>query len=248
MNFTVATEWKELNKWQLEEIIDLLLSMTEENYEFTLQQMVVVLFQKKKGFFRRLKLRKLLWNVPISTLYPYIEFLLKEPEPFDFPEIKGLVKPADRLSDLSIKQFGIMDQFFHAWIQTKSEGFLKGLVSSIYRIEKEFDEHKLIEIAKITNKLTKKERQVIGFTYMVSYHYIGASFPVVFPPKKGKSSDNSIKTKHRPFSEVIISVAMNEHQPLGNFHESNKTRIYDFMNVLTKILSDQEKLNKQNGK
>ncbi len=239
----MATAWKDLNQWQLQEVVNLLLNMRKDNYELTLRQMVVVLFQTQKGFWKRIRLRKLLRRVPISSLYPYVDFLLKEPEPFAFPEIKKLVKPADRMTDLSIKQFGIMDQFFHGWMDTKSETFLRGLVSSIYRLDQNYNDHKLIEIAKITDKLSRKEKQVIGFAYMASYHYIGNSFPVVFPTKK--SNNGTKKVKHKPFSEVIISVSMNEQQPLGNFHESNNTMIYDFMNVLTKIINQQEKISKE---
>lgn len=248
MKIEVATKWKDLNKWQLEEVVDLLLNMKKTNYEFTLKQMVVIIFQKEKGFLNRLKLRKILWNVPISELFPYVEFLLKEPEPFAFPEIKELLKPADKLTDLSIKQFGIIDQFFHAWMETKNESFLRGLVSAIYRNGEKFDEKKIIDIAKITDKLSKKEKQVIGFAYMTSFHFIGNSFPVVFPPQKPDSNKPSKKVKHKPFSEVIINMAMNEQQPLGNFHECNDTKIYDFMNVLTKVITQQEKLNKEHGR
>lgn len=244
----VAASWKELNKWQLEEVVELYLNLTEENYKATLKKFVTIIFQEKLGFWSRLKYRFLLMNVPRSALYPHLQFLLDPPNIYSFPEIKGLKKPSDKLTDLSIKQYGIMDQFFHAWMTTKSDNFLKALVSSIYRIDSSFDEENISIISKKIQKLTRKERQVIGFIYMSCNHHIGDTFPVVFPNiTKDKKKEKSIpKTiKHKPFSEVIISVAMNEQQPLGNLHESNKTKIYEFMNVLTKILNHQEKLKKE---
>ena len=65
--------------------------------------------------------------------------LLKEPEPFAFPEIKELLKPADKLTDLSIKQFGIIDQF-SCPMETKTNHFFVVLVSAIYRNGEKFDE------------------------------------------------------------------------------------------------------------
>lgn len=244
----VAASWKELNKWQLEEIVELYLNLKEENYKQTLKRFVIIVFQKKLGFWRRMKYRYLIRNIPISSLLPHIKFLLDSPNIYSFPEIKGLKRPADKLTDLTIKQYGIMDQFFHAWMTTKSDNFLKALVSSIYRIDANFEEEHISFIAKKIEKLTRKERQVIGFIYMSCNHFVGDSFPVVFPkPKKEKSEEKkAIKpVKHRPFSEVVINVAMNEQQPLGNLHESNKTKIYEFMNVLTKIINQQEKLRKE---
>lgn len=39
-----------------------------------------------------------------------------------------------------------------------------------------------------------------------------------------------------------------EQQPLGNLHESNSTRIYEFMNVFSKIIIKQEKLTQEYAK
>ena len=67
-------------------------------------------------------------------------------------------------------------------------------------------------------------------------------FSGCFSTSKPDSNKPSKKSKkHKPFSEVIINMAMNEQQPLGNFHECNDTKIYDFMNVLTKVITQQEK-------
>ncbi|UKB81267.1 hypothetical protein [Chryseobacterium sp. MEBOG07] len=248
MNITRASSWKDLNKWQLEEVVELYLHLTEENYKSTLKQFVTLILQEKKGFFSRIKYRSLKRKAPISSFYKYVKFLLDPPNLYSFPDLPGLKKPTDKMTDLTIKQYGIMDQFFHAWITTKNDNFLKALVASIYRIDSSFDEENITLISERVNKLTKKERQVIGFIYMSCNHYIGDSFPDVFPKvkeseKKKKKIPNPFK--HKPFSEVIINVAMHEQQPLGNLHESNKTKIFEFMNVLTKIVINQERLRKE---
>jgi len=247
MNIIVARSWQELNTWQLQEIVDLYLNYFEKYPEKAFEKMIIILFQKNKGFWKRLKLWKILRQVPISTLAEFGEFLLKPPKLHVFPEIENLRKPADRLGNLSIKQFSFMDQFFHSWMETKSDKFLRALCASIYRIGENFDEQELPAIAKQTDKLSKKERQVIGFTYMSSYHHLADQFPVVFPKPKEKTTEQieesrKPKAKHQPFSEIILSLVMHEEtKPLGNLHESNATRIYEFMHVFTKIIIKNQK-------
>lgn len=250
MNIKVARSWHELNEWQLQEIVDLYLNDFDKNPEKAYQKMIFILFQEKPGFWHRMKLWKLIRLVSLSELTEFGEFLMQPPKIHRFPEIKGLIKPADRLGDLSIKQFSFMDHFFYNWMETKSEKMLRALCASIYRIN-DFDEQKLPEIAKITDRLSQKQRQVIGFTYMSCYHHLAEHFPVVYPkPKKKDGKEKKPrKNKHLPFSEIIINMVMNEEtQPLGNFHESNSTRIYEFMNVLTKIIIKNKKIEQEYAK
>ncbi len=252
MNITVAKSWKELNEWQLEEIVDLYLNSNEDNWEKTFEKMIIILFQKKKGFWQRLKLWKLIKQVPITSLAEFAEFLLQPPKLHRFPEIPGLRKPADRLGDLSIKQFSYMDQFFHTWTDTKSDKFLRALCASIYRMGNNFDEQNLTIISEQTDKLSKKKRQVIGFTYMSCYQHIAGQFPVIYPKLKKSDQEtekHSIKAKFKPFSEMILNIVMNEEsQPLGNLHQCNETRIYDFMNVFTQIIIKNKKLEEEYAK
>lgn len=253
MNITVARSWQELNQWQLEEIIDLYLHYFDKAPEKAFGKMIIILFQKNKGFWNRLKLWKIIRQVPISTLSEFGDFLLQPPKLHSFPEVEGLRKPADRLGDLPIKQFSFMDQFFHQWMETKTDIALRRLCASVYRLNESFDEQKLTEIAKLTDKISRKQRQVIGFTYMSCYHHIADSFPVVFPKPKEKPGDENkkqkSKPKHQPFSEIILNIVMHEEaQPLGNLHESNSTRIYEFMNVLSKIIIKNKKIEQENAK
>ncbi|MGD1319519.1 hypothetical protein [Chryseobacterium sp. 2R14A] len=254
MNITVAKSWQELNEWQLQEIVELYLNHFDKTPEKAFEKMVLILFQKKKGFWYRLKLWKIIKQVPISTLAEFGEFLLQPPKLHAFPELKNLFKPADRLGDLSIKQFSFMDQFFYSWMETKNDKLLRALCATIYRLTPEFDEQKLPDIANQTDKLTRKQRQVIGFAYMSCYHHIAETFPVVFPKPKEKKEEQDqekpkVKPKHQPFSEIVLNIVMNEEtQPLGNLHESNETRIYEFMNVLTKIIIKNKKIEQENAR
>jgi len=246
MKITVAKSWQELTNWQLEEIIDLYLHHFEKEPQKTFDKMIFVLFQKKKGFFTRLKLWKIIRLVPISELYEFGEFLLQPPKLHVFPEVENLIKPADRLGDISSKHFSFTDQFFQEWISTKNDEALKRLCANIYIINENFDEQKLKDVAQTTSKLSRKKRQVIGFTYMSCYHHLAAQYPTVYPKPKEEDPEAKPKLKpqkkHTPFSEIIINMVMNEEsQPLGNFHQTNNTRIYDFLNVLSKIIIKNKK-------
>ncbi|NAW49879.1 hypothetical protein GNY06_00145 [Elizabethkingia argentiflava] len=55
-HITVARSWQELNKWQLEEIVDLYLHHDSENFSSSFNRMILILFQKKKNFWNSLKL------------------------------------------------------------------------------------------------------------------------------------------------------------------------------------------------
>jgi len=248
-HITIASSWGELNTWQLEEIVNLYLNYNEDNFSESYLKMIFILFQKKKGFWSSLKLQWLLRNVPISTLSEFGKFLLEPPKLHSFPDISGLKKPADRLGDLSIKHFSFMDQFFYNWMENKSETYLRALVASIYRLGDTFDEQNLPVISKFTDKLKKKQWQVIGITYMSCFNHLCEQFPVIYPKSKQPADAPKKKPKHTPFSEIIISIVMgDEQQPLGNLHESNSTRIYEFMNVFSKIIIKQEKLAQEYAK
>lgn len=254
MNITVPTSWQELNIWQLEEITDLYLNHfeNEEDQQKSFEKMILILFQKKPGFWARMKLWRIIKQVPISTLAEFGQFLLQPPKLHKFPEVTGLIKPADRLGDLSIKQFSFMDQFFHGWIDTKEDKKLRALCAAIYRLRDKFDEQLLQQVAAHTDLLNQKQRQVIGFIYMSCYQHMAGQFPVVYPKSKKKEGEEGMprkKEQFRPFSDIILNMVLHEEsQPLGNLHESYHTRIYDFMNVFTKIIIKNKKLEEEYAK
>lgn len=247
MHLTIATSWNELNDWQKEEIVNLYMDTDPERFTKDFFKMILILFQKEKGFWSNLRLRWFLRNVPISTMEPYAKFLLDPADLYVFPEIKGLIKPADRLGDITIKQFSIIDTLFYTWHNRKDDLSLRQLVASLYRLNPKFDRQDLPKVADITDTLTDKQRRIIAFTYSCIRRYIQDRFPVVFPPEKEEKEDEfkpvfKKKRAYTPFAKVINSMAMDELKPLGSFHECNDTLVYDFMDVLTELLIHQKNL------
>lgn len=255
-NITVAESWSQLTRWQLQELANIFFNLSDD-FTADYQKMILILFQKKNTFMHQLRLKMLIRNVPITTLEPFAKFLLQKPEYYSFPEIPGLVKPADRLGDLTIKHFSVIDTLFHQWQENKTTLALRRFVASLYRLEQksfiskifrirtyrspEFDAQLLPVISKLTDKLSEKEMQAIAFTYSNIRRYIWDRYPIIFP-KPAEEKEEELKPVFRkkdvymPFKKIIVGLAMDEVKPLGNLHECNKTLIYDFMDTLSESI------------
>jgi hypothetical protein len=239
-NITVAKSWQELNAWQIKEISCAYLTADPEKFDATYFRLITILFQKNKGFWRKLKLKKLLWSIPVSSLEPFARFLLKNPEIYKFPDIKGLIKPADRIGDLTIKQFSVIDTLFHQWYEDKSELKLRRLVASLYRLQNEFNSQDLPKVAKVTDRISGKTMLSIAFSYMNVRRYITERYPVVYPkPVEDNAEDKPVfkkKETYTSFSKVITGMALDELKPLGNLKECNNTLVYDFHDTLSETI------------
>lgn len=236
----VAKTWHELNDWQIQEIAHAYMTTDPDKFDETYFQLILILFQQKKGFLKNLKLQILLRNIPISILEPFARFLLLKPEIYKFPEIKGLKKPADRIGDLTIKQFSVVDTLFHQWYEDKSDIKLKKLVASLYRFGSIFNSQELPRIAKVTSKISRKKMLQIAFSYMNVRRYITDRYKVIYPvPEKEESEAKPVFKKlnsYTPFSKVITGMALDELKPLGNLRECNNTLVYDFHDTLTETI------------
>lgn len=263
---TVAESWSQLSRWQLQELANIFFNLSDD-FVKDYQKMILILFQKKNTFMHQLRLKMLIRQVPISSLEPFAKFLLEKPQYYFFPEVPGLVKPADRLGDLTIKHFSVIDTLFHQWQEQKTTLALRRFVASLYRIDKRFWISKLIRkhyytasfnsqllpvVSQITDKLSVKEMEAIAFIYSNTRRYIWDRYPVIFP-KSIEEKEDELKPNFRkkdvytPFKKIIVGLAMDEVKPLGNLHECNKTLIYDFMDTLSESIIYHRNKAKANG-
>lgn len=268
-NIIVAKSWNQLNPWQLQELAKIFFNLSED-FSADYRKMIIVLFQKKPSFMHRILLQILIRKIPIEEMEPDAKFLLEKPDYYIFPEIKNLVKPADRLGDFSIKHFSVSDTLFHRWSENKTLLALRRFAASLYRLEEkstvlgrmitskkynapEFNNQLLPVIAKITDQLSPAEMQAIAFIYSNTRRYIWDRYPTIFP-KPSKEDEKEIKPsfkekqQYMPFSKVIIGIAMDELKPLGNLHESNRTLLYDFMDTLSETIIYHRNKENANGK
>lgn len=255
MNIKVVTSWRELNDWQLEEIAHLYLNTSVEDFENAYFKMILILFQRKNTFWAKLRLHRIIRQIPFSTLAKYGSFLIEKTDFHTFPEIKGLIKPADRIANLTAKHYSVCDAFFDAWEKAPSELNLRRFVASLYLLPSAnsnqpsvFDELLLPKIAEITDKISPKKRARIALAYKFTRFHIYEKYPIIFPKKK-ENEDNSFQPlfqkkepKYISFDKVINSLVFSEEQPLGTKQEADNTRVYHFLNILTEsIIRHREK-------
>lgn len=241
-NITVAKSWNQLNDWQVSEIAHLYLNTSVEDFPESYLQMIFVVFQKSPDIQSQLFLRKLLRNVPVSELEKHTTFL-KENNLHRFPEIPGLIKPADRIENISVRQFSTIDTFFFQWNKDRSLLNLKRLVATLYRIQEKYDDLDLKKVAAITDKIPVKQMEGIALAYLFTRQHIEKKFPIVFPEPKKESEEEKLKPKFKkkdegfvPFDKVIVTMSMDELQPLGKKQDVNDVRIYEFLSVLSETI------------
>lgn len=247
MDITIPTQWQELHTWQREKICTLLFDK-EENFHDNFLKIVRILFLNKNTFFDKIRTARIFKQVPISELLPYADFLLKERNHYTFPKVSNkLDTPLPRLADCSIKQFSVIDAVFYKWKTEDNELYLKQLVATLYRLKgKDFDVNDLPKVAEITDAISEGKRAEIGFVYTCIREYIINKYPKIFPPASRTVETekpifkNHQKQSYTPFSKVITAMAMDEKQPLGNLHDCNRTRLYDFFDIFQEMIIRQE--------
>ncbi|CEN53379.1 hypothetical protein [Capnocytophaga canis] len=256
MRITIATCWSELNAWQKKQIAYALLTFSSED-EKELQSfyttLLKILVMQKNSLRGKIRWFRVLQQVPLSALLPYVEHFLSQKDLLDFPDIsRELIIPGSRMNNCTIKQFSVCDAVFYKYRTCEHPNdkdlYARQLVASLYVLkskkESKFDTLDLPKVADITDKIDPKLRYQIVFTFLCVREYITNRYKKIFP--KPNLEDEQIKPDFRnrsyvPFSKVIHSMAMDERQPLGNLHECNKTLVYDFLDILQESIIRHEK-------
>ena len=246
MEINVATKWSELSEWQREIICNLLFK--NDDFERNYSKMLRILFLKKKRLSDIFRVAWLFSEVPISELAPYGEFLYKTTDLYDFPDISEKLKtPSIRLNDCTIKQFSFADAIYYkAATNNWNDLYMRQLVASLYCLSgKEFDVVDLPKVAKITDKISAKKRARIVFAYLSVRSYIISKYPKIFSTKNVSEDENkpifiNKSNKYTPFSKVIATMVFDEKQPLGNLHDCNRTRVYDFFDIFQEAITRQQ--------
>lgn len=236
--YKIPSSWLELSPWQCAEIAHLYLSADPDDFAAAYREMIFILFQIEDSRSAKRRLTKLVNNVPISELEKRARFLTQTTNHYSFPIIKGLIAPAVRLTDISIRQFSTIDTFFFTWNKNRTLTNLNRLVASLYRVKKEYSDLDLPEVGKITSKIPEKQKSNIALGYIFTRKHITEKFPIVFPPPP-KEEENLVpvfgsKSKpYIPFDKAIVAMAMEELQPLGKKQDIDKVSIYEFFSVMS---------------
>lgn len=267
MKLTLATSWSELSAWQKKELSYVVLSSDFSSEKTSVLSLLRLFVMRKNTLWERFLWHRLMHQVPVSVLLPFLEKLLQQADLHTFPNIsKKLKTPGARMNNCTIKQFSFCDAIYYKLKGNREQAIgnreilEKQLVASLYCLTttplfrrgegvRNFDPLQLPKVAEITDKIDEKTRSQIVFAYMCVRNYIENRYPKIFPKSSPSPSEGGENVpspsgrvrvgKYIPFTKVIHSMAMDERQPLGNLHQCNDTLIYDFFDILQGALERQ---------
>ena len=180
--------------------------------------------------------QQLLLQLPFTALWQYAEPFLTTEKLYHFREV-----------NLTIKQFSVADSLYYRLrlSQYQDELLLRQLMASLYNLpDTPFDVLNLPQVAEHTDKTPITTAYEVAFAYTCCREYIIGKYPKVFSsPSSTQRGEKPVFRKeatYTPFSKIISVMAMDKHQPLGNWHQCNATRVYDFFEVLTESILQAE--------
>ena len=245
MDITIPQTYEELNEQQRGALCGILLTL--DNTEKTPLRIIQILL----SHLPKRTQQQLLLQVPFTTLWQYAEPFLPTEKLYHFREVAKMVAPAPRLANLTIKQFSVADSLYYRLrlSQYQDELLLRQLMASLYNLpDTPFDVLTLPQVAEHTDKAAITTAYEVTFAYTCCREYIISRFPKVFAsPSSTQRGENPVFRKeatYTPFSKIISVMAMDKHQPLGNWHQCNATRVDDFFEVLTESILQAEQRGK----
>jgi len=247
MDITIPQTYEELSEQQRGALCKILLTL--DNTEETPLRIIKTLISHLPNRTQQ----QLLQEVPFTALWQYAEPFLSTEKLYHFREVTKMIAPAPRLANLTIKQFSVADSLYYRLrlSQYKDELLLRQLMASLYNLpDTPFDVLKLPQVAEHTDKAAITTAYEVAFAYTCCREYIIGKYPKVFSsPSSSQRGEKPVFRKeaaYTPFSKIISVMAMDEHQPLGNWHQCNATRVYDFFEVLTESILQAEQKTKNN--
>lgn len=246
MDITIPQKYEELNEQQRGALCRILLTL--DNTEETPLGIIKVLISHLPNRTQQ----QLLQEVPFTALWQYAEPFLTTEKLYHFREVTKMIAPAPRLANLTIKQFSVADSIYYRLrlSQYQDELLLRQLMASLYNLpQTPFDVLNLPQVAEHTDKATIATAYEVAFAYTCCREYIIGKYPKVFSsPSSSQRGEKPVFRKeaaYTPFSKIISVMAMDKHQPLGNWHQCNATRVYDFFEVLTESILQAEQKEKK---
>ena len=241
MNITIPQTYEELNEQQRGALCRILLTL--DNTEKTPVRIIQILL----SHLPKRTQQQLLLQVPFTALWQYAEPFLTTEKLYHFRELTKMIAPAPRLANLTIKQFSVADSLYYRLrlSQYQDELLLRQLMASLYNLpHTPFDVLNLPQVAQHTDKAAITTAYEVAFAYTCCREYIIGKYPKVFSsPSSSQKGEKPVFRKeaaYTPFSKIISVMAMDKHQPLGNWHQCNATRVYDFFEVLTESILQAE--------
>lgn len=250
MNITIPQTYEELNEQQRGALCSILLT-SSPSFGGGGGRLPLRIIQILLSHLPNHTQQQLLQEVPFTALWQYAEPFLTTEKLYHFPDLTKMIAPAPRLANLTIKQFSVADSLYYRLrlSQYQDELLLRQLMASLYNLpHTPFDVLNLPQVAEHTDKATIDTAYEVAFAYTCCREYIIGKYPKVFSsPSASQKGEKPVFRKeaaYTPFSKIISVMAMDKHQPLGNWHQCNATRVYDFFEVLTESILQAEQTQK----
>ncbi|SDS11647.1 hypothetical protein SAMN04487764_1493 [Gillisia sp. Hel1_33_143] len=182
-----------------------------------------------------------LWQIPSEEYQDYVKFLLGEITRTNFIPAFRLKKetyfpPADRLQNISIKEFSFIDSLYYNWRKTQDIRYLDMLCATLYRPagssskeidpRRSFDKFFVEKDVKAIKRLRYRKKLAVAYTYEGCRNYIVKQYPHVFPaPEKGEKKIKKIQVSYTPFGKLLHFKIQFDHSKLDLVQNLN---IHDF--------------------
>ena len=257
LNLRFATSWNDLTEKQLKEIsygIERYLTFLEchpkETHPAHFSRLFVHLVKNLLRTNHWFKVWIALRQVPPEEYKKEVQFLLDGVTRTKFlPAFKIGKKeyhpPLNRLQNISIKEFSFIDAMYYNWRKTKKDIYLNHLCAALYRpaggdeldIRKPFNKILVEKEVQNFNKLDRKKKVAIAYTYEGCRNYIAKLYPHVFPASPKKDPEDKTPKKdpvYTPFGQLLMykikfdtsklesTQSLNAHEFLGIYENELK--------------------------
>lgn len=156
--------------------------------------------------------------------------------------------PADRLRNITMKEFSLADSLYYTWKEKDSIGHLNSLCATLYRKKAgnsltdiriechgELIEKEALKFAKVP----LKTKLAIAYTYEGCRAHISRSHPNVFPQSAPLSEEEKLKPrpkpKYVPFGKLMSAKA--EYKP-HQLTETENLNVYKFLSLFDNELAE----------
>lgn len=226
LKINIPKSWNNLSDGQFKQLARLVYSDNTGLY-FDLKCFKILTNVSWWQFYKRIKMRFLFSQIPMSELKKHFDFIYKANDRTVFPEIiKGFFAPLDRMTNLTAEEFAVADDLHIKWRETKNKESLVYLAAVLYSKTKQprelFDKNNLPEKIKHFSKLPLDVLLCIELAYFGSKNNLVKRFPQAFPVHTKKTKNNR---KHG-FGKVILHMAGGK---FGNHEQTKATNVFTFL-------------------
>lgn len=245
-NIQLAKSWNELSEKQLQDVAFALEWFHKKNRDkkekpiYLYSKLYLALVNQLLRSNNAVKVWIAIRQIPPTNYKEHVTFLIREISRTKFPgpiKIKNKIflSPANRLQNITIKEFSFADSLYFNWRKSNDNRYLDLLCATLYResgaFSNEIDPRKsfnkiIVESnVPLWTKISLKNKLAIAYAYEGSRNYIVKQYPHVFPkPPKGEKTKPP-QNDYTPFGKLLHFKIQFDHSKLEATQNLN---VHDF--------------------